>query len=83
MEYTTLKYTVILSPQPEGGYTVTVPALPAVITEGDTVEECLAMAEEAIDLYIESLTERGKPIPEETADLLPVHACVQVHRPAA
>jgi predicted RNase H-like HicB family nuclease len=60
------QYTIILHPDPErGGYTVTVPALPGCITEGDTVEEAIAMAKEAIQLYIESLIEDNQPIPEE------------------
>ena len=46
---------LVLDPQPEGGYTVTSPLLPELITEGDTVEECLANAEDAfsavVDLY--------------------------------
>lgn len=49
-------YTVVLDKDTEeGGYTVTVPALPGCITEGDTVEESLEMVKEAITLYIESL----------------------------
>jgi antitoxin HicB len=41
-------FTVVLEPQVEGGFTVSVPALPEVVTEGDTEAEALAMAEEAI-----------------------------------
>ncbi len=48
-------YSIIVDPDPEGGFTVTVPALPGCITEGETIEECLAHAEEAIALYIEDL----------------------------
>ena len=56
-------YTVILDRDPEeGGYTVTVPALPGCVTEGDTVEESLAMAREAIAGYLESLAMVGKNI---------------------
>jgi antitoxin HicB len=58
------EYTVILEPQPEGGYTVTVPALPGCITEGDTVEEALAMAQEAVALYLEDYKETGQPFPD-------------------
>jgi predicted RNase H-like HicB family nuclease len=66
------RYTVILDPNSKeegGGYTVTVPALPGCITEGNTIEEALAMAEDAIRLYIESLIVDGEPIPEESAEL--------------
>ncbi len=41
-------FSVILEPQPDGGYTVLVPALPEVVTEGDTEREALLNAEEAI-----------------------------------
>ena len=61
------KYTIILEPDPEvGGYTVTVPALPGCITQGETVEQCIERAQEAIAGYIESLISDGEPVPEET-----------------
>jgi len=41
-------FTVVLEPQVEGGFTVSVPALPEVVTEGDTEAEAMAMAEEAV-----------------------------------
>lgn len=60
-------YTIILEPDPEiGRYAVLVPALPGCQTVGDTIEECVAMAREAIQLYLETLIESGQPIPEET-----------------
>lgn len=60
------QYTIILHPDIEQqGYTVTVPALPGCITEGDTIEQAIAMAKDAIHLYIESLVADGEPIPEE------------------
>ncbi len=60
------RYTILLhSKEEQGGYTVTVPALPGCITEGDTIEEAIAMAKEAIQLYIESLIADGEPVPEE------------------
>ena len=50
------RYTVVLAPdQDDGGYTVTVPALPGCVTEGDTLEEALANAKDAIQLYLEDL----------------------------
>ncbi len=58
--------TVILIPDSEvGGYTVEVPSLPGCVTEGDTVEEALANAREAIDLYIETRRDLGLDIPSE------------------
>ena len=41
---------LLLEPQPEGGYPVTSPLLPELITEGDTVAECLAHAEDALGI---------------------------------
>lgn len=58
-------YTIVLEPAEEGGYTVTVPTLPAIVTEGDTYEEAVEMAKEAIGLYLRSLVEKGRPIPTE------------------
>ncbi len=62
------KYTVLLIPDPEeGGYTVRVPALPGLTTEGETVTEALANAQDAIALYLEDVIACGEPIPEEKA----------------
>jgi len=60
------RYTIILHPdQEEGGYTVTVPTLPGCITQGDTMDEAIAMAKDAIRLHIESLQAEGQPVPQE------------------
>jgi antitoxin HicB len=60
------RYTILLDPDDEeGGYTVTVPAFPGVVTQGETVEECIERAREAITLHIEGLLARGLPVPEE------------------
>lgn len=56
-------YKVILEPQPEGGFTVFVPALPDVVTEGDTKEEALANAKDAIEGYLAVLKDMGWPAP--------------------
>ena len=60
------RYRVLLERNDQGGYTATVPALPAVVTQGKTHEETLANAADAIQLYIESLQARGLPIPKDT-----------------
>jgi predicted RNase H-like HicB family nuclease len=61
------QYTVFLDPDPEtGAHTVTVPALPGCITQGDTLEDAIAMAKEAISLHIEGLPADGQPVPRET-----------------
>jgi antitoxin HicB len=56
-------YTVVLEPAEEGGFVVHVPALPEVVTEGDTEAEALAMAKEAIELALELRLAEGEPIP--------------------
>ena len=59
-------YTIILDPDPEEGvYAVTVPALPGCFTQGETVEEAIEMAKDAIALHIEGLIAHGLPVPEE------------------
>jgi len=61
------QYTIILDPDlEEGGYTVTIPALPGCVTQGETIEEAIAMAKDAIRLYIETLLADGQPIPQES-----------------
>ena len=58
-------YSVILEPMEEGGFLVRVPALPEIVTGGDTEDEALAMAKDAIELVLESRHERGEDIPTE------------------
>nr|WP_303714692.1 type II toxin-antitoxin system HicB family antitoxin [Methanoculleus marisnigri] len=58
-----LQYRLLLQKEPEGGYTVTVPTLPGCVTFGETVGEAIAMAREAIEVYIEGLQEKGEEIP--------------------
>jgi antitoxin HicB len=53
------EYEVVLAPQAEGGFGVTVPDLPDVVTEGETREEALEMARDAIEGYLETMRERG------------------------
>ena len=48
----------------DGGFTVTVPALPGCVTEGDTIEEALTNAKEVINGYLRALEIQGRPIPQ-------------------
>jgi antitoxin HicB len=64
------QYTAVFDPDGKGGYTVTVPALPGLVTEGDTFEEAKAMVEEAILGYLESLRKHGEAIPIEDSPLV-------------
>lgn len=56
---TEYKYIVTFKPDDEGGYIVTVPALPGLVTYGDTLEEAKKMAREAMLGYLESLQKDG------------------------
>jgi len=64
------QYTAVFDPDGKGGYTVTVPALPGLVTDGDTFEEVKAMVEEAIVGYLESLRKHGEAIPVEDSPLV-------------
>jgi len=57
------KLPLVLDPQPEGGYTVTCPLLPELITEGDTVQEALTNVADALAAILEAYEDLGRPIP--------------------
>jgi antitoxin HicB len=57
------KLPLIFEEQPEGGYTVTCPILPELITEGDTIQEALVNANDALAAIIEGFEYLGKPLP--------------------
>ena len=68
---TELRYAVVLEPSPVaegGGYSVTVPALPEIATEGSTAEEALRMARDAITLSLQSRRALGLEIPPSDAE---------------
>jgi antitoxin HicB len=56
-------------PEPEGGFTVTCPNLPPVVSYGKTLEEAQAKAREAIELCLEVMREDGQSIPPPDRDL--------------
>jgi len=60
---TVYKLPILLEPQPEGGYVVTSPVVPELVTEGDTVQEALSNAQDAISALIEAFRELKKPLP--------------------
>ena len=64
-----LRYHVIFRPEPEGGFTVLVPSLSGCITWGKDIEEAKKMAQEAVELYIESLRDDGEEIPVDSGIL--------------
>jgi antitoxin HicB len=57
------EFEVVLQPEAEGGFSVSVPALPGCHTQGETREEALAMARDAIEGYLEVLATEGRPLP--------------------
>jgi antitoxin HicB len=54
---------LLLTPQPEGGYTVTSPVLPELLTEGDTLDEALMNVQDAFAAVVEMYEDMGKPLP--------------------
>lgn len=58
-------YTVVFEPLPEGGYNVVVPAIPEIVTFGETLKEAKAMAKDALRCYIESAIKANEPIPQD------------------
>jgi len=65
-----LTFNITLRPEPEGGFTVRVPALPEIVTYGESEDDALAMAKDAIELVLESRRERGEPIPAHDGTFL-------------
>ena len=63
MEY---KIPLLLTPQPEGGYTVTSPLLPELVSEGDSLNEALENVKDAFAAVIELYEEMGRSLPENT-----------------
>lgn len=76
-------YTVKIHPadRDETGYWAEVPALPGCFTQGETYEETLAMAEEAIEGFLELCVKLGKPIPVEVPAPTTVKSLVRVRVP--
>ena len=76
-----MRYTIVLTPDlEEGGYSVEVPALPGCATQGETLDEAIAHAREAIALHVAVLQEHRDPVP---ADIAPAIQVIQLEVPAA
>ena len=60
---TIYKLPLVLEAQPEGGYTITCPLLPELITEGDTIQEAVANASDALEAIIETFHDLGRALP--------------------
>ncbi len=60
------KVPLLLTPQPEGGYIVTSPLLPELVTEGDSLSEALDNVKDALAAVIEIYQDQGRPLPKNT-----------------
>ncbi len=58
---------LVFAPQPEGGFTVTSPALPELVTEGDTLAEAFSNARDALAAVVELYTDEGRRLPPGVA----------------
>ncbi len=63
IEQLAYKLPLVFEPQPEGGYTVTCPILPELITEGDTIAEALVNVQDALVAIVEAYQDLGRPLP--------------------
>jgi len=63
-------FNVVLRPEPEGGFTASVPALPGCVTYGRTLAEARRMAKDAVSGYIASLRKHGEPVPSDDETLV-------------
>jgi antitoxin HicB len=64
-EYT---YTAVFEPAGEGGFVVSFPAFPGIVTQGETLEEARAMAADVLAGYLELMRERGRFLPASDAN---------------
>ena len=65
-----LHYNIIFRPEPEGGFTVTVPSLPGCISYGRDIEEAKKMAIDAIGGYVASLKKHGETVPDDRENFI-------------
>ena len=63
-------FSVVLTPEPEGGFTVRVPAFPEIVTYGIDETDAMAMAREAIELSIEQRNATGEELPDSDQTIL-------------
>jgi len=68
MPKTHYHYNIMLRPEPEGGFTAIVPALPGCVTYGRTLPEARKMAKDTISCYIKSLKKHQEPVPIHPAN---------------
>ena len=71
-------YTIKIDPAEEGGYVVTVPALPGCVTQGESYEEAVINAEECVQGFLEALVKAGQPLPREPHPMKSVVTSIKV-----
>ena len=64
------RFTVVLEPEEDGGYSVHCPALPGCVSQGDTREDALENIQEAILLVLDVMRENSNPVPAETPEVI-------------
>ena len=74
-----MKFTVVLAPEPNGGFSVICPSLPGCVSQGESLRDALDKIREAIQLCREVRKDEGVPVPVETADLVAseIRACLK------
>lgn len=74
-----MKFTVILEPEADGGYSVVCPTVPGCVSQGESLEEALANIREAILLCLEVRRDEGMPTPKETPEIVAeeIKACLK------
>jgi len=72
---TNLNYTLRFNKEPEGGYTVTCPLVPELITEGDTLQEALNNVADALAAVLEAYEDLGRPMPRSSVAGPPLSSC--------
>jgi antitoxin HicB len=65
-------FTVVITPNDPDGYLVTCPALPGLVTEGNSFDEAREMAADAIACHVESMIEDGLAVPVDKTIITPV-----------
>lgn len=70
MKKSHFRFNVVFRPEPEGGFTALVPALPGCVTYGRTLDEAREMVRDAVRGYIESLRKHKEPIPSDEDTLV-------------
>ena len=72
----TYRYTIVLEREADGGYSTSCPALPGCRSQGDTFDDAVANAHEAVELYLESMIAHNEPLPVEDIVIKPIEVAV-------